>query len=284
MKHSISYKWLFILYYPLTALSVVHIGNDRTLQELLHMPSYYSDLALALGLSYGIGLYLHALLAKHKFHMNCDLNKRLRVQIYLGIIVPITVVTTAEMFYLYIIDINLAQSSMFYLEVPISLLFVSIINLFYFIDYTEYQLHLKITALQEGKAQNKKLKTNFVVNYGIQNLVITSENIAFIERHDKCTYLFTNSSQRFVLNEGLQSLSSQLDPEHFYQLNRQIIVHRQSILSYETTPTRKLKINLNPPPIDIQYVSKEKSGGFVKWLQHSPLLSASDLNMPVSHT
>ena len=40
-------KWLFRVVYPLMALSVIHVGNDNRVAELLRNPTYYTDLLVA---------------------------------------------------------------------------------------------------------------------------------------------------------------------------------------------------------------------------------------------
>ena len=54
----ISDSWMFFYVCPLLAILVVHIGNENSFAQLISIPSYYSDLVLAICCSYLLGLYV----------------------------------------------------------------------------------------------------------------------------------------------------------------------------------------------------------------------------------
>ncbi|SMO91298.1 hypothetical protein SAMN06265379_11438 [Saccharicrinis carchari] len=60
-KTGVNDRWMFIWVYPVLALLAVHIGNDNTFDQLLHIPSYYSDIAFALTCVYLTGWYFRVL-------------------------------------------------------------------------------------------------------------------------------------------------------------------------------------------------------------------------------
>ncbi len=80
-------KWVAITSYPMLAILVVHVGNENSFKELLEIPSYYTDLLLALGCSCAVGLYINKLIRwmDAKITWNVAFKKRLAAQLLLGI-------------------------------------------------------------------------------------------------------------------------------------------------------------------------------------------------------
>ena len=306
-KKVISTYWFFI-YYTISALAVVHIGNDNTFSELLNNPSYYTDLIFALVLSYVCGLYLYLFYKKLDvtYFYKQDFFSRIKKQFSMGILLPLVLIISIEILYLiYLLDIPLSSSSIFYLELPLIFIFLFLANAAYFLNYefkhrneflaknieknlsekiesnlkskveTEVtekiteQLTVKIeTDFKEKLEQEKnKFPTYFVVNRGHEFIKIPIEEIAFFELSEKNIYLTTFEGNRFYQKEKLQHFSQLLSPQNFYQLNRQIIAHRKSIVGYETTTTRKLKINFLPTSLEEQFVAKANVSIFLEWYQ-----------------
>ncbi|WP_338792265.1 LytTR family DNA-binding domain-containing protein [Bernardetia sp. MNP-M8] len=305
-KKVISTYWFFI-YYTLSALAVVHIGNDNTFSELLNNPSYYTDLIFSLVLSYLCGFYLYLfykrLDATHFYKY--EFSTRIKKQFLMGIFLPLILIISIEILYLiYLLEIPLHTSSVFYLELPLVFMFLLLANTAYFINFElknrsevltknlekklekELENNLKIKVEQETKKlteeltakvetdlktkleeQKNKLTAYFVVNRGHEFIKIPVEEIAFFELSEKNMYLTTFESKRFHQKEKLQHFSSLLSPQNFYQLNRQIIANRKSIIGYETTTTRKLKINLSPKSLEEQFVAKANVSKFLEWYQ-----------------
>ncbi|MEQ8242299.1 hypothetical protein, partial [Fulvivirga sp.] len=72
-------RWIFIFIYPLFVIFVCHVGNDNSLSHLLTVPSYYTDLLLAVVCTYGAGFYWKILFARldAKFDWYTNLKPRL---------------------------------------------------------------------------------------------------------------------------------------------------------------------------------------------------------------
>src|SRR5690606_6060433 len=128
-------KVTYLGFLVFVALGVVHIGNENSIGELLRIPSYYSDLLLALSCSIGLGFYIKKLNTwlYQKMDGNKELRKRVLFQSVFGIIVPSTVICGIEILYLYILHIKIGESSIFYLELPLILLLTLLINLIFMV-------------------------------------------------------------------------------------------------------------------------------------------------------
>lgn len=71
------------------------------------------------------------------------------------------------------------------------------------------------------------------------------------------------------LDESLDRLEPQLDPEKFFRLNRQVIVHFQSIKELLAYSKSRVKVIMEPPYGEDAVVSSERSAEFKRWLAGS---------------
>lgn len=266
-------RWIFIFVYPVLALMAVHVGNGNTFRELLRIPSYYSDLVLAFVLTFGIGWYYRWFFFKldKQFDWETEMGKRFTNQLLSGIIFPIVLLIGLEIIYLeFILDIPLSDSTVLYLELPLVAVFCVLINLIYMILYFRKH-HLVTTDFLKKQTTEKasNSKTSFVINSGQKSLTIPIAEIAYFIILQKATFLVTKDGKRYLYDFTLDQISEEVGDTDFFQLNRQIIAHRQAIVSFERTETRKLKVELKPEPGEIVFVSKVKAPPFLNWLNQN---------------
>jgi len=270
-------KWIFIFVYPIMALLVVHLGNDNSLQDLVEIPSYYSDLLLALFCTFGIGFYFRWLFFRigETFTWDDQMGRRLIFQLIPGVLFPIVVSVSIESVYLvYFLEIPLAESSIFYLELPLIAVFCVFINMLYILLFFRRANRKLATRVEEmdttkeefGDEKPADSKANFVVHSGYKAMKIPIAEIAHIHVYEKAAFLTTNEGKQFLDGSSLSELRSELPSKTFYQLNRQVIANRNAVLAFEQTETRKLKIDLDPPLDHEVFVSKKRSAEFVRWM------------------
>lgn len=106
----------------------------------------------------------------------------------------------------------------------------------------------------------------FLIRYGEHFKVIEPDQIAYIHSLLKNTFLRTREGRDLPLEESLDKLERQLDPEKFIRLNRQLIVHIQSIKELLAYSKSRVKVVLDPPYGDDAIVSSERSAEFKRWL------------------
>lgn len=269
-----AFLWLYV--YPVLALAVVHMGNDTPLQQLITLPSYYTDILFALGVAYLIGLYIRKtnLVLNATLPWHAQPRKRFYRQLLVGIICPVVFLFLAEWFYLFLLRIPLHESSIFYYELPLCTIFLFFINGIYYL----LQLNTTLTASQQTisisdnhitdqSTQLPSYLSTYVVTAGYTTRPIPSDQIAYFFTESKTIYLVTADAQKFVIKESLDEIIQRLNPGTFFRLNRWIIVHRQSIQSIEHTPTRKLKIHLSLAVGEDIFVSKERATLFLNWFE-----------------
>lgn len=265
LKEKLADRWMFILIYPLIAFLAVHIGNENSLRQLLQIPSYYSDLLLALCCSFGLGWYTRELCMwlEIKFSWTEDPKQRLIVQLILGVILPSSVILFIEAIYLSILNVKLEDSSIFYLELPIIIILCLMINLIYLVLLKNRQ-----TPEIQNVLEKENYTENFVVQAGKGFLSISRDDVAYFRIQNKLTFLITEDGQSYLYDVPFKSIIDGLPPKEFFQRNRQVIAKRNNIKRSIQTETRRLKIELCPTMEEQVFVSKTKASDFINWFQN----------------
>lgn len=106
----------------------------------------------------------------------------------------------------------------------------------------------------------------FLIRYGDQFKVVEPSNIAYIHSMEKNTFLRTRAGKDLPMDDSLDRLEVQLDPERFTRLNRQLIVQVDSIRELVAYSKSRVKVLLDPPYGEDAIVSSERSAEFKRWL------------------
>ncbi len=115
--------------------------------------------------------------------------------------------------------------------------------------------------------QNKKeFKNRFLLNKGQTLVPVEANDVAYFVMKDGVLRLVTKNNDSFLMNQKLEDLESQLDPFQFFRLNRQFLVHAQSVKKVHNYFNGKLKVELEPTIESEVLVSRLKASEFKKWL------------------
>ncbi|WP_138993413.1 LytTR family DNA-binding domain-containing protein [Larkinella sp. C7] len=107
----------------------------------------------------------------------------------------------------------------------------------------------------------------FMVRSGRQNVAVPFNEIAGFYVDGEYTMLLTDQQKRYVIDQSLDKLEEELPAEWFFRLNRQYILHRQSLSAFDRMENGKLNVRLKGTPgfpESIQ-VSRTKAPAFKKW-------------------
>ncbi len=119
-------------------------------------------------------------------------------------------------------------------------------------------------AVEEGPATS--LIKRFLIRYGDHYRVVEPKDIAYIYSLEKNTFLRTREGRDLPLDESLDRLEKQLDPEKFFRLNRQMIIQFHSIKELVAYSKSRVKVLVDPPFSEDAVVSSERSAEFKRWL------------------
>ena len=111
----------------------------------------------------------------------------------------------------------------------------------------------------------KKYKTCFLIPERDKLIPLATSNIAYIFIDTKTVKAITMDGHTYYLNQTLDDIMAQLDPEVFFRANRQFIISRAAVKDISIWFGNKLSINLLVSVPEKIIVSKARVGEFKSW-------------------
>jgi DNA-binding LytR/AlgR family response regulator len=93
------------------------------------------------------------------------------------------------------------------------------------------------------------------------------EDIVCFRVHDSRSLIITSKDkQQFLIDNKLEILESRLDPNQFFRINRQYIIHIKAVKEILPDENGKLRLLLVIPTSEEIIVSRDKANIFKAWL------------------
>jgi len=92
--------------------------------------------------------------------------------------------------------------------------------------------------------------------------------VAYVVSVDKLAFAVTLDGGRYLLDQTLAELETELEPARFFRVNRQLVVAAHAVRQYASAGKGRLKLLLQPA--GEVTVSQERAGAFKKWLEQAP--------------
>jgi DNA-binding LytR/AlgR family response regulator len=116
----------------------------------------------------------------------------------------------------------------------------------------------------DGKVQ-KKYKDRFLTLHRNTLIPVTQDQIMMFVK-EELIYIHTKDNEKYISeHQTLDEIESLLDPAVFFRVNRQHIIHIQSVGKIKTTH-KGLTIHLKSPLNAELDISREKAAAFKKWI------------------
>ena len=112
----------------------------------------------------------------------------------------------------------------------------------------------------------RQYKNRFIIKIGEHIKAVSIDDIHFFFSRDKATYCTTEEGKSYLLDYPIQELTSMVDPEKFFQINRKYIVSLKAIKDMVSFSNSRLKIILKNSDDDDVIVSRERVQDFKQWL------------------
>ncbi len=112
----------------------------------------------------------------------------------------------------------------------------------------------------------KNSPKRFLIRLGQHIKVIQIDEVAYFYTENKITFLVTKDGKRYPVDYSLEKIEEFTDPGGFFRINRQFIIHLDSIKEMYAYSKSRVKIELTPPIDQETIVSTERSPHFKKWL------------------
>lgn len=108
---------------------------------------------------------------------------------------------------------------------------------------------------------------SFLTQYREKTIVKLVEEVALFQVEHETVYLYTLTGEKFPLAKKLEYIESVCDPKQFFRINRQMLINRATILSFEPYFNRKIVLQLNIQLAESAIVSRLKVTPFKEWLE-----------------
>ena len=119
--------------------------------------------------------------------------------------------------------------------------------------------------LEQMGGLKKKYKNCFLIPERDKLIPLATSNIAYIFIDTKTVKAIALDGHNYYLNQTLDEIMAQLDPEVFFRANRQFIISRHAVKDLSVWFGNKLAINLVIPVPEKIIVSKARVGEFKAW-------------------
>ena len=133
------------------------------------------------------------------------------------------------------------------------------------------QIHKQEESLYREKLQALRksfmpeFRERFLVKVGNQFKSIPTKNVAYFYYDDGLCYLRTITGENLPIDHTLDHLMEELDPRHFFRVNRQYIVAMNSVKEIHSYFNSRLLLALAPATQEDVVVSRERVVNFKVW-------------------
>lgn len=115
--------------------------------------------------------------------------------------------------------------------------------------------------------EKKEYRHTFLVQQRDTLIPIKIEDIAYFVLESGIVKAVAHNKKSYIMDKKMDDIEIELDPDRFFKVNRQYIVHRDAIENMKLYFNRKLIVNLMPTTTEQVIVSKEKAPQLKKWIK-----------------
>lgn len=116
--------------------------------------------------------------------------------------------------------------------------------------------------------REQKKRKRFLIKIGTKYNTLESNDIAFAYTENKINYLVSKAGKHYPVDQSLEQLENELDPDQFFRINRSFIIGIEAIDSMHQYSKGRVRIKTKPEaPEDLLIVGTDKSPVFKRWLE-----------------
>jgi len=112
------------------------------------------------------------------------------------------------------------------------------------------------------------VKKSFLVFKNNKYFTVQTDRIAFIYIRNSSSTIVTMEQEEYPLVQSLDQVQGLLIPKQFYRINRQYLINFNAVKEVEHYFARKLFVRLIIPTPDKLVIGKERTVGFLNWMEH----------------
>jgi DNA-binding LytR/AlgR family response regulator len=114
---------------------------------------------------------------------------------------------------------------------------------------------------------DRNYKKRFTIKLGQQLKMIVIDEVECFYSENKGTYLHTLDNRDYLLDNTLEQLENDLDPQEFFRISRKFLLPMKAIKEIQMYSNSRLKVILPTFKEDEVIVSREKVSDFKSWLE-----------------
>ncbi len=122
------------------------------------------------------------------------------------------------------------------------------------------------SLLAQQMQQNHTIKDRFLAYRGDELITVKTADIAYFFARDNKVWLMTRAKEQFPISHHLDPLQEMLDPDQFFRINRQYIIHIDAIRKMSQHFKGRILVDLFPPAPEAVFVSARRAEPFKVWL------------------
>ncbi|THU41970.1 response regulator transcription factor [Niastella caeni] len=109
-------------------------------------------------------------------------------------------------------------------------------------------------------------KKRFLVKRGTDYISIKAEEVAYFYATHKLVCMVDSSGQKFIMDQSLADIETQIDPAVFYRVNRKYLVNMSAIKRIKAYSKSKLLLEVAPLVTEDIIISQENAAAFKQWM------------------
>ena len=114
--------------------------------------------------------------------------------------------------------------------------------------------------------EEKKFKKRYLVKIGQHLKMIPIGEICCFYSENRGTYFRTNDNRDYLLEQTLDQVEEEINPNLFFRINRKYIINMDAIKEMVSYSNSRIQIKLHKMEEDDLIVSREKVKKFKEWL------------------
>ena len=121
-------------------------------------------------------------------------------------------------------------------------------------------------VLQILTTDRKMYKSTYLVQQRDTLIPLSVDDVAYFTIDAGIVKAISFDSKGYIMDENLENIEMELNPNQFFRVNRQFIIQRRAIENIQLYYNGKLILNVSPKTSDQIIVSKAKAPQLKKWI------------------
>lgn len=169
-----------------------------------------------------------------------------------------------------LLDSEFIPHIFWYTDFPVLFLLTLLIHYLFqqaYLRHLSQRNTITSTPKVESTAERKGT-THLQLKKGKTTFQIPLAELAYVYRHEQINFLRQFDGQEWIWEQSLSALEAQLSEQDFFRVNRQLLLNRKAIQSYEVLPNRQTEISLEPDWEQVALLNKNRLAQFRQWLEN----------------